>query len=201
MVRQLHAGGFIDGADNVVLIGGPGTSKRPHRHRARRPGGRASPQEGPLLLHRRSGQCPRTGEGCEPGRPARRPPAAARSRHPRRTRLPAVQPVRRRAPLPSALQALRADQRGHHHQPQLLRMGRRLRRRQDDHGPARPADHHCHILETETTASASRPAPPRPKHERKNCLLDHPPTTRETPSTRVTSQWKSRVKSQRKSTI
>lgn len=27
MVRQLHAGSFIDGADNVVLIGGPGTGK------------------------------------------------------------------------------------------------------------------------------------------------------------------------------
>jgi DNA replication protein DnaC len=27
MVRQLHAGAFIDGADNVVLIGGPGTGK------------------------------------------------------------------------------------------------------------------------------------------------------------------------------
>jgi DNA replication protein DnaC len=27
MVRQLHGGEFIDGADNVVLIGGPGTGK------------------------------------------------------------------------------------------------------------------------------------------------------------------------------
>ena len=27
MVRQLHRGGFIDSADNVVLIGGPGTGK------------------------------------------------------------------------------------------------------------------------------------------------------------------------------
>ena len=27
MVRQLHQGDFIDGADNVVLIGGPGTGK------------------------------------------------------------------------------------------------------------------------------------------------------------------------------
>lgn len=27
MVRQLHRGAFIDGADNVVLIGGPGTGK------------------------------------------------------------------------------------------------------------------------------------------------------------------------------
>ena len=27
LVRQLHGGEFIDGADNVVLIGGPGTGK------------------------------------------------------------------------------------------------------------------------------------------------------------------------------
>ena len=27
MVRQLHRGEFIDGGDNVVLIGGPGTGK------------------------------------------------------------------------------------------------------------------------------------------------------------------------------
>jgi len=27
MVRQLHRGEFIDGADNIVLIGGPGTGK------------------------------------------------------------------------------------------------------------------------------------------------------------------------------
>jgi hypothetical protein len=36
--------------------------------------------------------------------------------------LPAVQPARRRAPLPPALQALRAHQRHHHHQPRLQRM-------------------------------------------------------------------------------
>jgi len=27
LIRQLHGGEFIDGADNVVLIGGPGTGK------------------------------------------------------------------------------------------------------------------------------------------------------------------------------
>jgi DNA replication protein DnaC len=27
LVRQLHRGDFIDGAHNVVLIGGPGTGK------------------------------------------------------------------------------------------------------------------------------------------------------------------------------
>ena len=27
LIRQLHRGDFIDGADNIVLIGGPGTGK------------------------------------------------------------------------------------------------------------------------------------------------------------------------------
>ena len=47
LVRQLHRGEFMDGADNVVLIGGPGTGKthiakrsasRPSNITARRPG-------------------------------------------------------------------------------------------------------------------------------------------------------------------
>ena len=41
MVRQLYRGDFIDGVDNVVLIGGPGTGKT-HRDSARHPGDRAS---------------------------------------------------------------------------------------------------------------------------------------------------------------
>ena len=50
--RRVHR----QAADNVVLIGGPGHRQDPHRHRARHPGGRASPQEGPVLLHGRPGQ-------------------------------------------------------------------------------------------------------------------------------------------------
>ena len=39
----------------------------------------------------------------------------------------------------SAEQALRAHQRRHHDEPELQRMGQRLRRRQDDHSAAGPA--------------------------------------------------------------
>ncbi len=57
----------------------------------------------------------------------------------RRARLPALQPSRRRAAVPPALQALRAHQRDDHHQSELRRVGERVRRREDDHRAARPA--------------------------------------------------------------
>ncbi len=69
LVRQLHRCEFIDGAHNVVLIGGPGTGKTHVAHGVRRPGCRASSKEGPLLLHRRARQHARTGEGQGKGRP------------------------------------------------------------------------------------------------------------------------------------
>jgi hypothetical protein len=75
--------------------------------------------------------------GAQGRSPAARP---LRSRHPRRARLPAVQCLRRSIALPSAEPALRAHQRRHHHQPQLQRMGQRLRRCQDDHRAARSPD-------------------------------------------------------------
>lgn len=60
-VHQLHRCEFMDGAQNVVLIGGPGTD--PHCDSSWRAGYRASPSKGPLLLHDRIGQRTRTGEG------------------------------------------------------------------------------------------------------------------------------------------
>lgn len=42
----------------------------------------------------------------------------------------------------------RAHQCHNHHQPELQRVGQRLRRRKDDHRLARPAYPYCHILET-----------------------------------------------------
>ena len=57
LVRQLHRCAFIDSADNVVLIGGPGTGKT---HIATALGVQAieqRPQEGSLLLDGRPRQC------------------------------------------------------------------------------------------------------------------------------------------------
>ena len=48
--------------------------------------------------------------------------------------------------------------------------------------------HHCHILEPGMTASASAPVPQRPKTERKNQPLDPKPATRDITTTRVKSQ-------------
>ena len=83
MVRQLHRGEFVDGADNVVLIGGPGTGKTHIATALGIQAGRASPQEGAVLRHRGSGQCARAGKGDEPGRPACRSAVAPRPHHPR----------------------------------------------------------------------------------------------------------------------
>src|SRR5690606_39489971 len=63
-----------------------------------------------------------------------------RPRHPRRTRLPAVQRIRRGIALPSTEQTLRAHQRHYYHQSQLQQVGQRLRRRQDDDRATRPFD-------------------------------------------------------------
>jgi hypothetical protein len=55
------------------------------------------------------------------------------------------QPFGPSAYVPLALEALRADQLGHHHQPQLQRVGRRVRRCQDDNraprAPNAPLSH------------------------------------------------------------
>ncbi len=51
-VRLLHAGAFIDGADNIVLIGGPGTGKTHIASALGIQAVRASPQEGAVLLDR-----------------------------------------------------------------------------------------------------------------------------------------------------
>lgn len=72
LVRQLHRGDFTDSADNVVLIGGPGTGKSPMGDGARRTGHRTSLQKGQVLLNRRSGQRLGTREGYEQGGPTRR---------------------------------------------------------------------------------------------------------------------------------
>src|ERR1700712_2511383 len=121
MVRELQRGDFIDGGDNVVLIGGPGTGKT---HIATALGVQA------VEHHRKKVRFFATvdlvnaleQEKAMNKAGACRAAAAPRPRYPGRARLSAVQRVRRRAAVPPALQALRAHQRRHYHQPQLQRV-------------------------------------------------------------------------------
>jgi hypothetical protein len=137
LVRQLHRCEFIENADNVVLVGGPGTGKT---HIGTALGVQA------VEHHRKKVRffgtvdlvkCVGARESFWPVGPDRGPADTMRPRDPRRTRLSAVQPLRRRAALSSTEQALRAGLRRHHHQSELQRMGWRLRRRQDDNRHAR----------------------------------------------------------------
>ena len=69
LVRQLHRCEFMEAAENVVLIGGPGTGKS---HVATALGIQASSQACALLLHGRVGQCVGAGKGPRQGRKDRR---------------------------------------------------------------------------------------------------------------------------------
>jgi hypothetical protein len=126
-VRQLHRCEFMDGAQNVVLIGGPGTGKT---HVATALACRLSNITAARFASSlvRARQHARTREGKRQSWASCRKPRPPGSRDPGRTWLPAVQCIRRRAALPSAQQTLRAHQRRHHHEPELQRMGHRLRR-------------------------------------------------------------------------
>ena len=120
-----------------MLIGG--TARARPTWRSPSPPPSSARASGPFLQPRRSGQPARAGESRRPERTHRR--ALLRhdlDRH-RRTRLSAVQPDRRPAALPPDQQALREHLGRHHHQSRLRRVAAGLRRRQDDHGHARPA--------------------------------------------------------------
>ena len=139
-VRQLHRGEFMDGAQNVVLIGGPGTGKT---HVATALGIQA------IEHHRRKVRFFSTIElvnALEQEKTKGKAGQIAEGL----TRLDLVI-LDELGYLPFSAsggallfhlleQALRAHQRRHHHQPQLQRMGNGLRRRQDDHRFARPPD-------------------------------------------------------------
>ena len=128
LTRQLHRCEFLEDAHNVVLVGGPGTGKT---HLATAIGVQA------IEHHRKRVRFFSTVELVnaleqeklqgKPGQIAGAP-HPRRPRHPGRTRLPAVQRLRRGFALPSAEQALRARQRHYHHQSQLRRVGSRVRR-------------------------------------------------------------------------
>jgi hypothetical protein len=93
--------------------------QEPSGYRHRRGGGRPARQASAVLLHGRSGQRSRAGEGAGQGRAYREQHVAARRDHPRRNGIPALQPGRRGAAVPSAEQALRTHERADHNQPGL----------------------------------------------------------------------------------
>ena len=152
-VRTLHRCEFMDGAQNVVLIGGPGTGKthvatalgiqaiEHHRRKVRF----FSTIElvNALEQEKAKGKAGQIAEsltkldlrpqGIDP------PDQFLIFVHPLRTGIPAVQRIRWGAAVPPDEQALRAHQRCHHHQPQLQRMGNGLRGCKDDHRIARPS--------------------------------------------------------------
>src|SRR6185437_6091823 len=141
------------------------------------------------------------GEGSRQSRADRSAARALRPRRPRRTRLPAVQRLRRRIALPSAEQALRADQRHYHHQSQLRRVGDRVRRPEDDdraprsaHPPLSYPRNRKRQLPFQEQLGKSRQT-----HKGETSQLDERLNPKPS-SSRVNSQWKSRVKSRRKST-
>jgi len=140
LVRQLHRGEFIDGTHNVVLIGGPGTGKthvatalgvqavEHHRKRAR--------FFSTIELVNALEQEKAKGKAGQIAETLTRADLVILDE----LGYPAVQRLGRGLALPSPEQALRTNQRRHHYQPQLQRMGHGLRRRQDDHGAPRSPD-------------------------------------------------------------
>ncbi|EWS57420.1 transposase/IS protein [Methylibium sp. T29-B] len=139
LIDQLADLSFTEAAHNAVFIGGPGTGKT-HlctalgvagitRHGKRVRFYSTVDLVNALEREKAEGQ----------GRADCGEPHAHGRGHPGRAGLPAVQPGRWSVAVPPAEQAVRTHQRDDHHQPDLRRMGRCLRRREDDHRAAGPA--------------------------------------------------------------
>ena len=115
LISELASLAFTDTAQNVVLIGGPGTGKT-HRHCAGRV--RHHPARQARALYPRSIWSICWSAKSTTAKPGGSPSSAAHgSGHPRRTGLSALQPGRRCVAVSPAIQAVRTHQRGDHHQP------------------------------------------------------------------------------------
>ena len=139
LVNDLAGGGFIAQQRNAVLVGGTGTGKT---HLAIaiarsciRSGARGRFYNVVDLVNRLETETRNGRQGRH-----RRSPDPHGLHHSRRTRLSAVRPIRRPAPVPPRQPALRAHLDHRHHQSRLRRMAERLQRRQDDDRAARSPD-------------------------------------------------------------
>jgi hypothetical protein len=138
LIDQLADLSFTEAAHNAVFIGGPGTGKT---HLCTALGVAGITRHGKRVRFYSTVDLVNALEREKAEGKAGRIAANLMrmdAGHPGRTGLPAVQPGRRRLAVPPAEQALRAHQRDDHHQPDLRRVGRRLRRREDDHRAAGP---------------------------------------------------------------
>ena len=141
-LRRLHKCESLDGAQNVVLIGGPGTGKTHaatalgvqviEHHRRKVRFFATIELVNALEQEKTKGKAGQIAESLTrldlPSSGKRSPGSFSDPRRPRRVGLPAIQRLGRCAALPSAEQTLKAHQRRHHHhEPELQRMGHRLR--------------------------------------------------------------------------
>lgn len=116
-MRQLHRCEFIDGAQNIVLVGGRAPAKRARRDRPRRPGYRASLRKvrffSTIKLVNALEQEKARGKAGQIAEALVRLDLLILDE----LGYPSVQCLGWSAALPLAEQALRAHQRRHHHQP------------------------------------------------------------------------------------
>ena len=201
LVRQLHRCEFLEDAHNVVLVGGPGTGKT---HLATAIGVQA------IEHHRKRVRFFSTVELVNAleqekhqGKPGQ---IAGRLAYSDLVILDELGYLPFSASGGALLfhlleQALRAHQRHHHDQPELRRMGHRVRRRQDDDGAARPPHPSLpHPRNRKRQLPLQKQlGEGRQTHQGETAKLDERLTLKPS-SSRVSSQWKSRVSSPRKST-
>ncbi|CAE6862114.1 hypothetical protein R75777_08081 [Paraburkholderia nemoris] len=131
----VHRGRAQPGSGRRAGLGQDASGDRHRRVRHHAPR-----QAGALLLDRGSGQRTGAGEGAGTRREDRGEPASPRPGHSGRTRISALQPGRRGVAIPPAEPPVRAYKRCGDNESGLRRMVQCVRRREDDHGIAGPAD-------------------------------------------------------------